>query len=104
MEPGELDPDVTGCRDGHQVGPTDAERVEQLGERIGLVLSGAADRNRRVVVARAGGLDDGEPVIGQLLVPEPRVARGVAALENEDWMPIPRALVLDRSTVGPSDG
>ena len=44
MATGELDPDMTGRRDGHQVGPFDANDVEQVRERIGLVLRGTADR------------------------------------------------------------
>ena len=104
MAPGELDPGVAGGRDGHHVGPIDVERVEQLDERIRLVLRRAADRDRRVVVARAGNLDDGEPVLGQALVAEPRVTRDVAAVEDEDRGPGPRTAILDRSAMGVSNG
>ena len=104
MAPRELDPRMPGGRDGHHVSPIDVERVEQLGERIRLVLRRAADGHRRVVVARAGGLDDGEPVLGQPLVPEPRVTRDVTAVEDKDRRPGPRTAVLDRSTMGVSNG
>src|SRR6478672_13699202 len=104
MAPDELEPYVTGCRDGHQVRPGDLECVEQLGKCVGLILSRAADRDWRVVVAGAGRLDDGEPMLGQSLVPEPRVARGVPALENEDGGSRPSSLILDRPGAGRSSG
>ena len=62
----------------------DAERVEQLDERIGLLLCRATNRRRRTVVARAGRLDDSESVFRQPLVAKVRVARRVATLEDED--------------------
>jgi hypothetical protein len=99
----QLDPGVTSGRDGHDVGLTDAQRIEQLRECVSLRLRRATDRNRRVVVAGTGGFDDGKPVLGQPLVPEVGVTRGVAALEDEDW-PGPCPPVFDRSTARPSDG
>ena len=69
----ELDSHVAGGGEGHQVDPPDVKRVEQLDERIGLLLRRAANRDWRTVIARTRTLNDREPVLGQPLVAEVRL-------------------------------